>query len=110
MSRSRRSFGLVSNANYLMFDSTNVLEQFLFQAPIHREIGTDLSLGFENRPFLNDNLILTCGVSSLIPARGFKDIFNPMVGKRRHVVRDIPASCRDVLADIDGALRWILGR
>ena len=71
---------LVSNANYLMFDSTNVLEQFLFQAPIHREIGTDLSIGFENRPFLNDNLILTCGVSSLIPARGFKDIFDPMVG------------------------------
>jgi hypothetical protein len=71
---------LVSNANYLMFDSTNVLEQFLFQAPIHREIGTDLSVGFENRPFLNDNLILTCGVSSLVPARGFKDIFDPMVG------------------------------
>jgi hypothetical protein len=71
---------LVSNVNFLWFEDTAVLEQFLFQAPIHRNIGTDLSLGFENRPFLNDNLILTGGVSSLVPGRGFKDIFDSIAG------------------------------
>jgi hypothetical protein len=71
---------LVSNANFLWFESTNVLEQFLFQAPIHRDIGTDLSIGFENRPLLNDNLILTTGVSALVPGQGFRDIYDPMVG------------------------------
>ena len=35
---------LISNVNFLWFDSTNVLEQFVFQDKIHRHIGTDLSL------------------------------------------------------------------
>ncbi|HEX3598717.1 MAG TPA: hypothetical protein VHU84_01170 [Lacipirellulaceae bacterium] len=64
----------------LWFDDTNVLEQYVFQSGINRHIGTDLSLGFEHRPLLNDNLILTGGVSTLIPGAGFKDLYNPFVG------------------------------
>lgn len=71
---------LISNANLLWFDDTNVLEQFVFQSGINRHIGTDLSLGFERRPLLNDNLILTGGVSTLIPGAGFKDLYNPFLG------------------------------
>jgi hypothetical protein len=72
---------LISNANLLWFDDTAVLEQFVFQSGIRRHIGTDLSLGFEGRPFLNDNLIFVGGVSSLIPGAGFKDIYNPIAGE-----------------------------
>ena len=71
---------LISNVNLLWFDNTAVIEQFVFQSGIDRHIGTDLSLGFEGRPFLNDNLILVGGVSSLIPGSGFKDIYGSFDG------------------------------
>jgi hypothetical protein len=67
---------LISNANFLWFDTTESLKLFTFQENIHRKIGTDLSLGFEYRPWLSNNLILKFGVSSLIPGRGFRDIYN----------------------------------
>ena len=73
-------FRLISNANLLWFDDTHVLQQFVFQQGIDKHIGTDLSLGFEQRPFLNDNLIFTGGVSTLIPGDGFRDLYNPFVG------------------------------
>lgn len=66
---------LITNANYLMFDSTNVLQTFTFQQNIDRSIGADLSLGIEYRPFLNDNVIFRGGVAALVPGRGFKDLF-----------------------------------
>jgi hypothetical protein len=71
---------LVGNANLLWFDEVDVLQQFVFQESIHRFIGTDLSLGLEYRPWLNNNAIIMAGVSGLIPERGFRDLYNPLVG------------------------------
>jgi len=65
----------ITNANLLWFDETETLERFVFQSNIHRRIGTDLSLGMEYRPRLSDNIILSGGVSTLIPGRGFDDLF-----------------------------------
>ncbi len=59
---------LISNVNFLWFDETEVLEQFVFQDSIHSFIGTDLSLGLEYRPWLNNNVIIVAGVSGLLPA------------------------------------------
>ena len=36
----------------------------------------DLSTGFEYRPLLSNNAILTAGLSMLIPGGGFKDLYN----------------------------------
>ncbi len=66
---------IISNANYLYFDETAVLETYTFQNKINREIGTDLSIGLEYRPLLNDNAIVVLGVATLIPDRGLKDLF-----------------------------------
>jgi hypothetical protein len=66
----------INNANFMWFDKTNVLEQFLFQGNIDREIGLDLSSGIEYRPLLSNNVIFIGGISTLIPARGFKEIYN----------------------------------
>ena len=66
---------LISNANYLMFESTAVLRTFTFQDEIDRSIDIDLSLGAEYRPLLNDNVILRAGIASLIPGAGFKDLY-----------------------------------
>jgi hypothetical protein len=34
-----------------------------------------LSLGFQYRPLLTDNIIVSAGLGALIPGRGFKDIY-----------------------------------
>jgi hypothetical protein len=67
---------MINNANLLWFDQTPVLETFLFQSKVHHFIGTDLSSGFEYRPLLSNNVVMTFGVSTLIPGQGFSDIYN----------------------------------
>ncbi|HUG92995.1 MAG TPA: hypothetical protein VML55_19300 [Planctomycetaceae bacterium] len=66
---------LITNANHLWFDSTAVLEQFVFQDRIRPEVGYDLSIGAEYRPFHNDNAIFVGGFAMLIPGNGMDDLF-----------------------------------
>lgn len=65
----------VININYLRFVDTAVLQVFLNQPAIHKQIGLDYSLGILWRPFLNNNAIFTFGVAALSPLDGFKDIY-----------------------------------
>jgi len=58
----------------------DVLKQFIFQETVHRHIGTDLSVGFEYRPLLSNNIITRFGVSGLIPGQGLKDIYDNLNG------------------------------
>ncbi len=67
---------MFNNINFLWFDSTNVLEQFLFQGRIARHIGTDLSTGVEYRPRLSENISFLVGASTLIPGQGFRDLYD----------------------------------
>ncbi|HXG01088.1 MAG TPA: hypothetical protein VNL69_09880 [Bacteroidota bacterium] len=66
---------LMLNANYLRFVNTAVLVDFLNQNKIHKQIGVEASLGLLYRPLLNNNAILTVGVSMFSPLDGFKDIY-----------------------------------
>lgn len=66
----------INNCNFLWFDRTGVLEQFVFQKQVRHSIGTDLSTGMEYRPFLNNNVVFVGGVSGLIPGNGFKDLYH----------------------------------
>jgi hypothetical protein len=72
---------LIGNVNFLWFNQTEVLRTLVFQEDIATQIGTDLSLGAEYRPRLNNNLLLIGGVSCLIPGGGFRDLYNPLVGR-----------------------------
>lgn len=65
----------VATANYLAFDATEPLELILFQAPIDREIGWDLSFGARWRPYLNNNVIVLGGLAAFVPGRGFEQIY-----------------------------------
>lgn len=65
----------INNVNFLWFDKTNVLETFLFQPKIDREIGTDLSTGLEFRPLLNNQIIFLAGAAVLFPASGFQALY-----------------------------------
>ena len=63
------------NANYIRFAETDPLCTVLLTDKIDREIGWDLSLGVQYRPFLTDNVILSAGWGVLLPGRGYRDIY-----------------------------------
>ncbi len=65
-------FRVINNINFLWFDKTAVLDTFLFQRGINRDIGTDFSTAFEYRPVLNNNVIILGGLSALAPSGGFR--------------------------------------
>jgi hypothetical protein len=67
---------MINNVNFLWFDKTNVLEQFVYQDNIDRFIGVDMSMGFEYRPLLSNNIIMRTGLSMLIPGKGFLDLYS----------------------------------
>jgi hypothetical protein len=69
---------MINNVNFLWFDKTNVLEQFVYQAGIPRWIGTDLAVGFEYRPLLSNNVIFVAGVNALVPGDGFQALYNSL--------------------------------
>ena len=67
---------MIANCNFLWFDNTAVLRQFVYQDRINQSIGTDLSLGVEYRPFLNNNVIMKFGVATLVPGEGFHNLYD----------------------------------
>ena len=66
---------LITNVNLLRFHRTETLQRLLFQGEIDKAIGIDVGGGFQYRPALNDNMVITAGVSALLPGGGFKQIF-----------------------------------
>ncbi len=70
----------VNNVNALFFDKTASLRTFTFQENIDRFIGTDISTGFEWRPKLNNNVIVTGGLAALVPGGAFRQLYNPKDG------------------------------
>jgi len=64
-----------ANVNFLRFHRTEVLERVLFQPKIRHDIGIDYSLGARWRPFLNNNVIVTGGISALQIGDGLRDVY-----------------------------------
>lgn len=71
---------MINNCNLLWFEKTRPLEVFLFDGNLDNTIGTDLSMGFEYRPLASNNIAFTLGASTLIPASGFKALYNKKDG------------------------------
>ena len=65
----------IFNTNYIRFHETEALELLLKQPNIRRDVGVDLSLGFEWRPLLINNIIIKPFAAMFQPVGGFKDIF-----------------------------------
>lgn len=63
------------NANYIRLAETDTIKTALLTDRAGSEIGFDLSLGFQYRPLLTDNVIVSTGFGALIPGEGFKDIY-----------------------------------
>jgi len=79
---------LIHNTNFLWFDHTEPLETYLFTDKVSDFIGTDISIGTEYRPFLNNNVRVLSGFATLISGGGFDNLFqrfgqeagNPIAG------------------------------
>jgi hypothetical protein len=65
----------VLNASWLRFHRTGALETLLFQPGIRNDIGLDLGAGVLYRPDLSENVVVTAGLTGLLPAGGFDDLF-----------------------------------
>lgn len=72
---------LIQNTNLLWFDQTDVLETYLFTGDVRNFIGTDVSLGSEYRPMLNNNIVIISGMSTLLAGDGFRDLFQDVSGR-----------------------------
>jgi hypothetical protein len=62
------------NFNALAFDKVETVRRLLFQDDIDKFLGFDVGVGFQWRPMLNDNLLITSGVSVFQPSKGFKQV------------------------------------
>jgi hypothetical protein len=54
---------------------TEPIRQVLLTNHASNEFGLDCSLGFQYRPLLTNNIILTAGAGFLVPGAGYKDIY-----------------------------------
>jgi hypothetical protein len=63
------------NLNYIRFMNTGPIKEAIFTQTVARDFGFDLSTGFQYRPLLTDNIIISAGFGVLLPMRGYKDIY-----------------------------------
>jgi hypothetical protein len=63
------------NVNYIRTITTEPTELVLFTNRASNDFALDCSAGFEWRPFLTENVIITAGAGFLIPRWGYKDIY-----------------------------------
>ena len=63
------------NVNYLRFDETDALKTALLTDTVDNELGWDCSIGFQYRPLLTDNIIISTGFGAFVPGRGYTDIY-----------------------------------
>jgi hypothetical protein len=63
------------NANYILLAETAPINTALMINNAGKDIGLDLSIGFQYRPLLTDNIIISAGFGALLPGSGFTDIY-----------------------------------
>jgi hypothetical protein len=63
------------NVNYIRTIDTATTELVLFTNHASNDFALDCSAGFQWRPLLTDNVIVTAGAGFLIPRWGYKDIY-----------------------------------
>lgn len=66
---------LIGNINRLQFDDTSVLRYLRNQANISRDIGTDISVAVQYRPYMTQNVVLNASMAWLEPGQGYKDLY-----------------------------------
>jgi len=63
------------NINYIRFVETDSIKTALLTDKADAEVGWDFSIGWQYRPLLTDNIIVSAGFGTLLPGTGFRDIY-----------------------------------
>ena len=66
---------LIGNVSWLEFGNTSSLQALRNQGPIARELGTDISVALQYRPFMTQNIVVQASAAWLQPAQGYRDLF-----------------------------------
>jgi hypothetical protein len=66
---------LIGNVSWLSFESTKVLQVLRNQSNIARDIGTDMSVAVQYRPYMTQNVVLNASMAWLEPGQGYKDLY-----------------------------------
>ncbi len=64
------------SANYIRFATTEPIKTALLTNEVSNDFGIDLGMGFQWRPLLKDNIIVSLGYGVLLPGQGFRDIYS----------------------------------
>jgi hypothetical protein len=67
---------LIGNLNWLSFADTSVLEVLRNQGNISRDIGVDMSVALQYRPFMSQNVIFNLSLAWLQPGDGYRQLFD----------------------------------
>jgi hypothetical protein len=68
-----RVLGNISKLNFVNTSSLGVLRN---QAPPSKDLGVDVSIGAQYRPFMSQNIVLNTSAAALIPGKGLKQLYD----------------------------------
>ena len=66
----------IGNVSYLRFVNTAVLGVLRNQSPPPKDLGLDVSVGVQWRPFMNQNVVLSASAAALLPGKGLKQLYD----------------------------------
>ena len=66
---------LLANISKLNFMNTSVLGVLRNQAPSSKDLGVDISIGAQYRPFMTQNVVLNASAAALLPGKGLKQLY-----------------------------------
>jgi hypothetical protein len=55
--------------------NTSVLGVLRNQAPPSKDLGVDISVGVQYRPFMTQNIVLNASAAALLPGKGLKQLY-----------------------------------
>ena len=66
---------LLANISKLNFMNTSVLGVLRNQTPPSKDLGVDISIGAQYRPFMSQNFVFNASAAALLPGKGLKQLY-----------------------------------
>ncbi len=66
---------LLGNISKLNFVNTSVLGVLRNQSPPSKDLGVDVSIGAQYRPFMSQNVVFNASAAALLPGKGLKQLY-----------------------------------
>ena len=67
---------VLGNVSSLRFVNTSVVGVLRNQAPPSKNLGVDVSLGVQYRPFMSQNIVFNASAAALLPGKGLKQLYD----------------------------------